>query len=278
MGPLWSMQPERNSRKRYLICILHLVHPTQFIIFIFHRLWPQDLSCPLQYSFELKDENGNIVGSTEVNRSFLSKGVERRDVKVGQVRGVLFLPASSQQRPSPAIITMFGGLNIGRVPEANAAMFASRGFVSLALAFHGKAYDMPEQYWNLNLDYFEEAVQALESFSEVKEGCIGMWGLSMGGNIALAMMAELPDVVRAATVVGATFTQPGGKIFYKGREVLTKTDNYIVREEGSDGNMVTLKWTTDDNVDPKKTIYFENSPADLLVIEGGQIQKLLSGI
>ena len=25
MGPLWSMQPERNSRKRYLICILNLV-------------------------------------------------------------------------------------------------------------------------------------------------------------------------------------------------------------------------------------------------------------
>ena len=83
------------------------------------------------------DESGTVLGSAEVVRSFLAGDVERREVHVGRVRGVLYLPPP-HLRPAPAIITVHGGMNRGRVPEVQAAMFTSRGFASLALAFFGE--------------------------------------------------------------------------------------------------------------------------------------------
>ena len=47
--------------------------------------------------------------------------------------GTLFLPPG--EGPFPAVINMYGGINRGGVIEDKAAMYASRGLASLALAY-----------------------------------------------------------------------------------------------------------------------------------------------
>jgi len=47
--------------------------------------------------------------------------------------------------PFPSLIKIYGGIHRGQVIEDKAALFASRGFASLALAFFG-VKDLPISY------------------------------------------------------------------------------------------------------------------------------------
>ena len=92
-GPLWSVRPQKGS----------LV-----------RLWPHNIMKPLNYNFVLKDKmTGEVLATENITKSFVSPAVQRVTVRVGRIRGTLFLPP----RPGPAIITLYGGVNKGKVPE-----------------------------------------------------------------------------------------------------------------------------------------------------------------
>ena len=78
------------------------------------RLWPHDIMKPLTYNFELKDKmTGEVLARQEITKSFVSPAVRRVSVREGRIRGTLFIPPS----PGPAIITLYGGVNRGKVPE-----------------------------------------------------------------------------------------------------------------------------------------------------------------
>ena len=68
----------------------------------------------------------------------------------GRIRGTLFIPNSNeyQNGPYPTIISLYGGINQGKVVEERSALFASRGFVSLALAYFG-VDGLPKNYFDL---------------------------------------------------------------------------------------------------------------------------------
>ena len=101
-GPLWSVTPQKNS----------LV-----------RLWPKDIMKTLHYSFVLKDRNsGQILAKDQICKSFVSPGVKRIPIRTGRIRGTLFLPVS----PGPGIITIYGGVNKGQVPEDRFQRFSSQ--------------------------------------------------------------------------------------------------------------------------------------------------------
>ena len=69
---------------------------------------------PLQYSFVLKHRGtGELLAKDQISKSFVSPGVKRIPVKEGRIRGTLFLPPA----PGPAIITLYGGVYRGQVPE-----------------------------------------------------------------------------------------------------------------------------------------------------------------
>jgi hypothetical protein len=92
-GPLWSARPQKGSMV---------------------RLWPHDIMKPLQYDFVLKDKKtGEVLASEQISKSFVDDGVRRITVKTGKIRGTLFLPP----KPGPGIITLYGGVNKGKVPE-----------------------------------------------------------------------------------------------------------------------------------------------------------------
>ena len=116
-GPLWSLTPSPGSAS---------------------RLWPLDISQPLQYSLSLtQSSTGESLAATGLTKSYLTPSVERIEVRERGLVASLFLPSPSLTCPSPGVITVYGGVNRGRVPEDRAAMLASKGFVTLALAWYG---------------------------------------------------------------------------------------------------------------------------------------------
>merc|ERR1719150_2765848 len=79
------------------------------------------------------------------------------------------------------------------------------------------------------------------------------------------MMQFVPDRIRSGVVVGSPFASWPGKIIYKDQEIspieakMEIVDNLVTPRAQDLGELM----------DETKQIYFENSPADLLVIEGG---------
>ena len=92
-GPLWSLQPCPGSRP---------------------RLWPEDIRKALQYQLSLScPQSGQVLATARAEKYFLTQAVRRVEVREGPLRAVLFLPPN----PGPAVITIYGGVNRGRVPE-----------------------------------------------------------------------------------------------------------------------------------------------------------------
>src|SRR5699024_8759428 len=113
MGLFWSMQPQKRAYPKA-------------------TMWyPAGTS----YTIRIIDAvaNGKTVASTMLTRHFAAPGVKARTVHADGLAGILYTPASPG--PHPAIIVM-GGSEGGLYPQANeAALFASHGYVALALAY-----------------------------------------------------------------------------------------------------------------------------------------------
>ena len=185
------------------------------------RLWPEDIRKPLQYQFSLSyPDTDQIISTAEATKTFVSEGVRREEVRDGDLRGTLFLPSS----PGPAVITIYGGVNKGVVPQDRAALLASRGFVCLALAFFG-VDDLPPVYTSFEMRYFERAVDFLLCHPHVTDRAkVGLFGNSIGGNIVLAMMSCLGDKVGACVVSGPTFSSFPGATYYRGEVIVEPTE------------------------------------------------------
>ena len=93
-------------------------------------------------------------------------------------------------------------------------MLASKGFVTLALAFYG-VDDLPEIFSSFDLQYFEEAVDYLLALTEVTSTQVGLFGSSTGGNICLSMMMFFGHKIKACVVSSAPFVSAPGPTIYK---------------------------------------------------------------
>ena len=92
-GPLWSLQRRPGAK---------------------YRLAPDDITKPLQYNLTLTyPDSPQVISTAQATKSYVGEGVRRVEVREGDLRGALFLPAS----PGPAIITIYGGINNGKIPE-----------------------------------------------------------------------------------------------------------------------------------------------------------------
>ncbi|XP_012579845.1 PREDICTED: acyl-coenzyme A thioesterase 1-like [Condylura cristata] len=89
-----------------------------------------------------------------------------------------------------------GGLNVSR-----ASLLACRGFATLALPFFGYE-DLPPKMKNLNLDYFEEAAQFVQTHPKVKGPNIGVIGSGKGAELAVSMASFLPNIGAVVSING----------------------------------------------------------------------------
>ena len=192
MGLFWSMVKRENAP--------------------FNRCILANGSRDLHYNFkaflghitddELEKESS--ISSTDCQR-YVSRNVKRVPLENGSVFGTLFLPEESANKTTtvvstpkklPVIITITGGIKRGNVHEHFASFLAHHGFATLALAFFG-VKGMPNKNYQdspIKVEYFEEAVEFLQQCDDIDPERIGVFGLSKGGDLALSMMAHLPQI------------------------------------------------------------------------------------
>jgi len=79
------------------------------------------------------------------------------------------------------------------IPEHQAALIASHGYVALALAYFGAA-ELPSELANIPVEYFENAIRWLRAQPPLRDGVLAVWGASRGGELALLLAAMIPEI------------------------------------------------------------------------------------
>ncbi len=103
--------------------------------------------------------------------------------------GTFFHPAAAGVYPG---ILMLGGSS-GTMREQNAALLAAQGYCTLALAYFGREH-LPHALVEIPLEYFENALQWLQSSTMVKSDALAVIGTSKGAEAALVIGATFPIV------------------------------------------------------------------------------------
>ncbi|KAM3858890.1 acyl-coenzyme A thioesterase 1-like [Diretmus argenteus] len=167
MGLLWSMRPVPGSRTGL-------------------RLRKRDICSPMVVFISVY--SGHVVegfreqpalASVVTERWYMAPGVKRIDIRERGVRGTLFLPPGPG--PFPGVLDMWGGG--GGLVEYRAALLASHGFVTLALEY----YSADQVKADIEFNYFETAFNVIQEHPLVIQDRVGVFGLSLGSSVALAM-------------------------------------------------------------------------------------------
>lgn len=117
-------------------------------------------------------------------------------VKDNGITGALYSPSQVSEKLT-GIILLSG--SDGGIPGANAIPknfikeLVSNGFIVLALAYFG-VDDLPSHLENIDLKYFESAIQWLQLHPDVKKVGIVIMGQSRGGELALILGTVLKQL------------------------------------------------------------------------------------
>jgi dienelactone hydrolase len=195
MGLFWSMQPEGVAPG-----------PT--------RRPPPPVTDARRTRFEL-EVSGRRVASAECERWLAGPGVRRSAVTAGGLVGYLYEPPGPGRH---AGILVLGGSE-GGTDDVEAALLASHGYTTLALAYFG-APGLPPELANVPLEYFEKALDWLAARESVDAGRLGVVGGSKGAELALLLAARLPRL----------------------RAVVARAPSSVVWE-GSGGNAPSSSWS-----------------------------------
>jgi dienelactone hydrolase len=123
-----------------------------------------------------------------VKRWLLRPGIDVRDVKANGLVGRLYEPADAHKHP--AVLVLSG--SDGGMDDMEAALLASHGYTTLALAYFGVP-GLPRELVDVPLEYLKRAVDWLKSQDSVDATRLGVTGASKGAEAALLLAATFPD-------------------------------------------------------------------------------------
>uniref|UniRef100_A0A6I8PBW2 Acyl-CoA thioesterase 4 n=1 Tax=Ornithorhynchus anatinus TaxID=9258 RepID=A0A6I8PBW2_ORNAN len=180
MGLIWALEPARPL----------------------WRLIKRDVRTPFAVELQVLDGHdpspGPLLATAVHERAFMAPGVRRIPLRQGRVRATLFLPPG--QGPFPGIIDIFGiG---GGLFEYRASLLANHGFASLALAYYGFE-DLPQDFKEVDLEYFQEAINIMLRQPQVKGPGVGLLGISKGSDLCLSMAAFLKGITATVSINGS---------------------------------------------------------------------------
>ncbi|XP_028677743.1 acyl-coenzyme A thioesterase 1-like [Erpetoichthys calabaricus] len=199
MGLLWSLMPASMEMPHRRIFHRDPMRGPQLLEFIVHAGLSNRGSIP-----------GSVLARSCCKRWFCSPGVTRTRIREGRVRGSLFLPPN--EGPFPGVIDMYD--DDGGLTEHRASLLASRGFATLALPYV-RFEDLPESIADVRFEYFEQAASLLIHHPKVLNSGVAAIGTGKGGELALAMVTFLPQVVAAISISGC-HAVTGGELRYQG--------------------------------------------------------------
>lgn len=127
--------------------------------------------------------------SVVVTRSRIGPGVTRIALHGESIVGTLFRPKKGIAR---GVVIVLGGSE-GGVDENRAAIIASHGFETLALAYFG-ADGLPSELANIPLEYVQRAIAWVHERPETRNLPIILEGDSKGAELALLVAAREPLV------------------------------------------------------------------------------------
>ncbi|XP_067915498.1 peroxisomal succinyl-coenzyme A thioesterase-like isoform X2 [Heterodontus francisci] len=179
MGLIWSMMLAPGSRPSMRLRKKDVTVPYLVTISVYNG-W-------ISSNFDKQA----VLASVVLERFYMAPGTTRLEIKEHHIIGTMFFPPGSG--PFPAVLDMWGGG--GGLVEYRAALLASRGFATFALAYLGhKGVPQPLQTFDSKLSYFEEAFNALNNHPKVAKGRVALLGLSLGFTLALLMATRIPNI------------------------------------------------------------------------------------
>lgn len=192
MGFIWSMKP-MDSNKSVFFSSKNLT--------------------PLKVQIEVY-LNDSLVAASNLSRLRVQPDVHRTDIREKGLVGTLFVPKGAINKPGIIDLTGSGG----GLSEIRAALLASHGYVTFALAYFGSE-SLPKTLTNIPLEYFEKAIQYLKQQEGVDPNRIGIIGVSRGGELSLlvgstyseikCVIGYVPNIFRCPGVEGAAWTLNG---------------------------------------------------------------------
>jgi dienelactone hydrolase len=139
--------------------------------------------------------DGVTASSTFIRRA-LDDSTVRRVVDQGTRVGTLFSAKDGSCRPG---LVVLGGSE-GGVPEEQAAVLASHGFATLALAYYN-APGLSKSLVNVPVELVQNGVRFLKTSAEVcKDRKVGVVGSSKGAELALVAGSLFPDIQAVAAI------------------------------------------------------------------------------
>ena len=172
MGLLWSQRPvDSDSRES------------------FHA----DATRPLVTEITVRTGGGEMCETRgELVQRLAAAGVTRTDVREDGLVGTLYLPPGPG--PHPAVMVLNG--SGGGINEPRAALYASRGYAALALAYF-KAPGLSDYISGTPLEYFERGLRWIRERVRPARDFIALSGQSRGGELVLLLGATFPELVSA---------------------------------------------------------------------------------
>lgn len=128
---------------------------------------------------------------THTIRRVYLEGVTSRIVQEDGLVGRYSTP--TEGGPRPAVLVVGGSSGALNWSAQAAALLASHGFSTLALAYFGTE-GLPSELEHIPLEYFGRAIDWLRKQPQVQDGQIGMVGCSRGGELALLVGSRYPAV------------------------------------------------------------------------------------
>lgn len=178
MGLFWSLQPAPGEREGLRLRKKNVVTPYSIKISILDGHVAPDEG----------QKTNQELASVTIERWYMAPGVRRIEIRQNGIVGTLFLPPGPG--PFPAMVDLWG--MGGGLVEYRSALFASRGFASLALAYFGhKDIAGPLNCVNVGDGYFRAAYQLLQNHPQVCGDRIGVMGLSFGVYLSLRIATHI---------------------------------------------------------------------------------------
>lgn len=139
------------------------------------------------------ERDGQLISSCSITRLFTAPGTRRVPVQASGVVGTFFLPAGAGPHPT---VVVLGGSDGGMHEEA-AALLSAHGYASLALAYiqgPNVGDSLPRYLVDIQLAYFESALQWLLRQDVVDKKRLTVLGHSRGAELALLLGTLFPQI------------------------------------------------------------------------------------
>jgi dienelactone hydrolase len=139
-------------------------------------------------SFEAESD-GKLVAKAELRRWLVRPGVRVSEVQQDGLVGRLFEPEGKGRRPGLLVLSgAEGGVN-----ENEAALLASHGYVTFALAYFGTD-GLPKQLTAIPLESLKKGIDWLAARHSVDGKRLGVVGASKGGELALLLASHFSEL------------------------------------------------------------------------------------